>query len=163
VTGEALRALMRSFPTGVVAVTALAADGPVGLLVGSFFSVSLCPAQVGFCVGVDSTSWPLVRASDRFAVSLLAAGQERVGVALARPGSGKFDGVAWHEADAGVPVIDGALAYLECACAAEHRAGDHWIVVADVRRTRVLRRADPLVYYRRGFATVGGPEPESAS
>ncbi|MDG4782310.1 flavin reductase family protein [Micromonospora sp. WMMD961] len=152
-TGDELRASMRMFPTGVVAVTALAGLRPVGLVVGSFFSVSLHPAQVGFCIGISSTSWPLVRAAPHFAINVLAAGQQDVVAALSRPGSAKFAGVDWHASD-GVPVIDGVLACLECIPAAEHQAGDHRIVVAGVRRARVLRRADPLVFHQRRFATV---------
>ncbi|WP_422742665.1 flavin reductase family protein [Micromonospora sp. WMMD754] len=139
----------------VVAVTALAGQRPVGLVVGSFFSVSLDPAQVGFCVGISSTSWPLVRAAPCFAVNVLAAGQQDVAAALSRPGAAKFAGVAWRASD-GVPVIDDALACLECTLVAEHSAGDHRIVVAGVRRARVLRRADPLVFHQRRFATVAG-------
>ncbi|MBU8861567.1 MULTISPECIES: flavin reductase family protein [unclassified Micromonospora] len=154
-TGDDLRASMRLFPTGVVAVTALAGPRPVGLVVGSFFSASLHPAQVGFCVGNGSTSWPLVRAAPCFAVNVLAAGQQDVAAALSRPGAAKFAGVDWQASD-GVPVIDDALACLVCTLVAEHQAGDHRIVVAGVRRARVLRPAEPLVFHQRRFATVAG-------
>ena len=53
------RQVLGHFPTGVTVVASKAGDEPpVGLAVGSFFSVSLEPPLVGFCPGKSSSSWP---------------------------------------------------------------------------------------------------------
>jgi 3-hydroxy-9,10-secoandrosta-1,3,5(10)-triene-9,17-dione monooxygenase reductase component len=154
VSAHRFRELMRAYPTGVVAVTATTQQGPRALLVGSFFSVSLRPALIGFCVGERSTTWPEIRRAARFGIGILAADQEDLGTALAAPGPQRLAGVPWRPSGTGVPVLDGVLAHLECVPTAEHLAGDHTIVVAGVRTVESLREHPPLVFCRRTFGTV---------
>ena len=130
------------------------ADGePVGLTVGSFFSVSLDPPLVGLCVGVGSTSWPVIDRTGHFGVSVLADDQVHVCGALATKEPDKFDALAWSPGPAtGAPLIDAALAHIECDIDTRHPAGDHWIVVGRVRHLTVHRNdAGPLSFWRGGF------------
>ncbi|ROO59774.1 3-hydroxy-9,10-secoandrosta-1,3,5(10)-triene-9,17-dione monooxygenase reductase component [Micromonospora sp. Llam0] len=163
VSASRFRELMRAYPTGVVAVTAATDRGPRALLVGSFFSVSLRPVLVGFCVGKQSTTWPDIRRTARFGIGILAADQEDLGTALAAPGPQRLAGVPWRPSSTGVPVLPGVLAHLECVPGAEHRAGDHTIVVAEVRSIESLRDHQPLIFCHRTFGTVadarGGERP----
>ncbi|MFY1632167.1 flavin reductase family protein [Solwaraspora sp. WMMB335] len=151
---DRFRELMRAYPTGVVAITATTDRGSHALLVGSFFSVSLQPVKVGFCVGCRSTTWPDIRRAARFGIDILAADQEHLGAALAAPSPDRLAGVPWRPSGTGVPVLSGVLAHLECTPAAEHPAGDHSIVVADVLSIDSLRDQLPLVFCHRGFYTV---------
>lgn len=150
-TTDDFRLLLGHFPTGVVAVTAIHATRPVGLVVGSFFSISLRPPLIGFGINNTSTSWPLISAGRTFCVNVLAADQDRVSRALAATGPDKFADLSWHASEAGSPVIDGSLAYLDCDLHASHNAGDHLLVIGLVRRFRHLRSAAPLVFFRRGY------------
>lgn len=154
VSARRFRELMRAYPTGVVAVTATTGQGPRALLVGSFFSVSLRPALIGFCVGEQSTTWPEIRRTTRFGIGILAADQQELGTALSAPGPQRLTGVPWRYSRTGVPVLDGVLAHLECVPTAEHPAGDHTIVVAGVRTVESLREHPPLIFCQRTFGTV---------
>ncbi|MEU7751372.1 flavin reductase family protein [Micromonospora sp. NPDC049101] len=145
------RLLLGHFPTGVVAVTATRAAGPVGLVVGSFFSISLRPPLIGFGVNRTSTSWPLINEGHTFCVNVLAADQDHVSRTLATPGPDKFADLRWHTSESGSPVIDGCLAYLDCELQANHAAGDHELIIGRVQRFRHLRTAAPLVFYQRGY------------
>ncbi|MGP4029189.1 flavin reductase family protein [Actinomadura sp. 3N407] len=148
------RRVLGHFATGVAAVTGIDVDGPAGLLVNSFTSVSLDPPLVAFCVGRDSVSWPRLNAGRRLCVCFLAADQRDLARRLAVSGAAKFHGVSWSPSPSGLPVVDGVLAWLECAVEAEYTAGDHVIVVS---RVNLLSwpddkaRAGPLVFYRSGF------------
>ncbi len=146
-----LRDLLAHFPTGVVAITAMADGTPVGLTAGSFFSLSLQPPLVGFGIAHTSTTWPRIAAASRFAISILAADQAHVSARLATSHPAKFGGVAWHPSPGGSPVISGAVAYLDCLHHASHPAGDHDLVVALVQHHAALRAAAPLVFHRRGY------------
>jgi 3-hydroxy-9,10-secoandrosta-1,3,5(10)-triene-9,17-dione monooxygenase reductase component len=162
--GEELRRVMGHYPTGVVAVTALREGRPVGLVIGSFFSVSLQPPLIGFGVARSSTSWPLIHTAtaggipgtlnDTFGVNILAADQAPVSAALSVSGHDKFTHLDWYPSDGGSPVIRGALAHLECRLEVVHNAGDHLLVLARVLDLRHLRAARPLVFYRRGYWTL---------
>ena len=70
--------MLGHFTTGVTVITAGAPDGPVGLAVGSFASVSLDPPMVGFFPDRGSSSWPKIEASGHFCVNVLAEAQEDV-------------------------------------------------------------------------------------
>ncbi|GIG90644.1 flavin reductase family protein [Plantactinospora endophytica] len=150
-TTDDFRLLLGHIPTGVVAVTATRDNRPVGLVVGSFFSISLRPPLIGFGVNNTSSSWPLISAGHTFCVNVLAADQDDVSRALATAGPDKFANLRWHTSEAGSPVIDGALAYLDCDLHTSHNAGDHQLIIGLVHCFHHLRSAAPLVFYRREY------------
>lgn len=149
------RTILGHFATGVVAVTAIDAETgrPAGLAANSFTSVSLEPALVSFCVAHTSTTWPRLRRAGRFCVNILAESQLEVCLRLAAKGGDKFAGLEWTESPGGGPVIDGALAWLECSVEAEHAAGDHVIVVARVHHLDRHQDGEPLVFYRGSYGS----------
>jgi flavin reductase (DIM6/NTAB) family NADH-FMN oxidoreductase RutF len=146
------RQVLGHFPTGVTAVTSIGPDGaPVGFSVGSFFSVSLDPALVGFCAGKESSAWPTIRAAGAFCVNVLAEDQESVSRQLAMRGGDRFDGIAWTAAPTGSPRLAAVLAWIDCDIDAVHDAGDHEICVGRVRDLGVEREGVPLVFFRSGY------------
>jgi 3-hydroxy-9,10-secoandrosta-1,3,5(10)-triene-9,17-dione monooxygenase reductase component len=156
------RGVLGHFAAGVAAVTGIDAGAPAGLLVNSFTSVSLTPPLVAFCVAHSSVSWPRIRRGRRHCICFLAAGQHEEARRLATSGATKFRDLAWSPSPSGLPVVDGALAWMECTVEAEYPAGDHVIVVARVRH---LATADdgthtgPLVSYRGGFGRLSPEGP----
>ncbi|MFE4533508.1 flavin reductase family protein [Streptomyces scopuliridis] len=154
------RRVMGHFATGVVAVTARDPLGgePVGLAANSFTSVSLSPALVSLCVAHTSTTWPRIRRGGRFCVNVLAERQRAACAQLARSGGDKFRGLDWTVTPGGLPVLTGALARLECSVRAEHPAGDHVIVVAQVHAMEAGPVGDdgPLLFYRGGYGGFRG-------
>jgi flavin reductase (DIM6/NTAB) family NADH-FMN oxidoreductase RutF len=125
-------------------------DGPVGLSIGSFTSVSLDPPLIGFLPARTSRSWPGIRAAGQFAVSVLQAGQESVARTFAAPHDDRFDGVTWKPAPfSGAPVLDGSAAWIDCSIEAVSAAGDHHFGLGRVLDLGVLDEdADPLVFFR---------------
>jgi 3-hydroxy-9,10-secoandrosta-1,3,5(10)-triene-9,17-dione monooxygenase reductase component len=148
------RDVLGEFATGVVVVTASAGGRPVGMTCQTFSSVSLDPPLVCFLPAHTSRSWPLMREAGHFCVNVLAHDQTAVADIFASKGADKFAGVAWRPAESGAPILDGALAYVDCTLEAVHPAGDHDIVVGRVRALSSLREADPLLYHRGGFTTT---------
>lgn len=154
------RRVMGHFATGVVAVTALdpLSGEPVGLAANSFTSVSLSPALVSLCVAHTSTTWPRIRSGARFCVNVLAERQQAACAQLARSGGDKFRCLEWTVSPGGLPVLSGALAWLECSVHAEHPAGDHVIVVAQVHAMDAEPAGDegPLLFFRGGYGGFRG-------
>ena len=145
------RQTLGHFPTGVTVITAAGADGPAGMAVGSFFSISLDPPLVGFCAGKSSSSWPGIRAANAFCVNILAEDQEDVCRVFATKGVDKFAGLGWTAAASGSPRLHEVLAWIDCDLETVHDAGDHEIAVGRVRELNVEREAGPLVFYRGGY------------
>ncbi|MEV5711829.1 flavin reductase family protein [Actinoallomurus sp. NPDC052274] len=152
------RNILGRFATGVVAITAIDPETgrPTGLAANSFTSVSLDPALVSFCVAHTSSTWPRLRGADRHCVNILSAPQREVCLQLATKGVDKFAGLDWTESPGGSPVIDGALAWLECSVEAEYVAGDHVIVVAQVHQLDKHHDGDPLVFYKGTYGRFDG-------
>jgi flavin reductase (DIM6/NTAB) family NADH-FMN oxidoreductase RutF len=147
------RQVLGHFPTGVTVVTGAAADGPVGMAVGSFFSVSLEPPLVGFCPGKSSGSWPQIEATGSFCVNILADDQEDVCRTFAMRGDDKFSSIGWSKAPTGAPLLDDVLAWIDCDVEAVHDAGDHYLVVGAVRQLEIGHEGKPLVFFRGGYGS----------
>lgn len=144
------RTVLGHFASGVVIVTGIHDEAPVGFTCQSFFSVSLEPPLVALSPSCRSTSWPRIMSSGRFSVNVLSEEQEYLARAFANSGGDKFTGVGWAPGHTGCPRLHDALAWLDCEVYQVHPAGDHLIVVGQVIALET-GRGDPLVFYRGGF------------
>lgn len=148
------RQVLGHFPTGVTVITAAGPDGPVGVSVAQFFSVSLEPLLVGFCATRSSSTWPVIREVGAFCVNVLADDQELLSRRFGASGVDRFADVTWQPSASGAPRLDGALAWIDADIDQVHEAGDHDICVARVVDLAVARETGPLVFYRSGYGTV---------
>ncbi len=153
------RRVLGSYPTGVCAITALDPDNrPVGMVVGSFTSVSLDPPLVGFLPDKKSSTWPVIEQAGRFAVNVLASDQQDVCRQVAAKGPDKFAGIAHAVSEHGLPVIADVIARIECVLDTVVDAGDHWFVLGRVLGLEVMRDGDPMLFLKGrygGFAELG--------
>ncbi|MEV7005210.1 flavin reductase family protein [Streptosporangium sp. NPDC051022] len=156
------KTVLGHFCTGVTVVTALDGDEPVGFTCQAFSALSLRPPQVLLCPQKTSTTWPRIRRSGRLAINMLGAGQREIGRRFARTGVDRFAGVGWRPSPAGLPLIDGALAWLECRVVEEIDAGDHMIAVASVGELGVGQAEHPLLFFRGEFVGYEVKEAVSA-
>ena len=150
------RQVLARFATGVVVVTGATEAGPAGLTCQSFSSLSLDPPLVLLSTARSSTTWPRIAATGRFAVNVLAGDQQDVSTRFAVSGGDKFAGLAWRPGALGNPLIDGAIAHVECDVHALHEGGDHEIVIGRVRAIEApgLDSGSPLVYYRSRYRAL---------
>jgi flavin reductase (DIM6/NTAB) family NADH-FMN oxidoreductase RutF len=104
----------------------------------------------------DSTTYPSMRATGRFAVNVLAHDQHGLANQFARKGTDKWANVEWTVTTAGNPMIQGALLCLDCELQAEHEAGDHVVVIAQVIGLQSPAGPDPspLLYFRGQYAQL---------
>jgi flavin reductase (DIM6/NTAB) family NADH-FMN oxidoreductase RutF len=118
--------------------------------------VSLEPPLVLVCVDHKAQSFPALRERGRFAVNILRADQEAVSRRFATSKIlDKFEGLAYTVSDLGLPLVDGALAHLECVTINMHLAGDHTIFVGRVERVSAVD-GEPLLYYRGRYERLAG-------
>jgi len=145
------RAVLGRFATGVVVVAADVAGTPHGLAVNSFSSVSLEPPLVSFCADCKSSTWPSLRRADGFAVSILREDQEHVCRTFATKGIDRFAQLSWSTSPSGHPVLDGALAWLDCEYHEVLPAGDHELVLGRVTSLDASSDAGPLLFFGGHF------------
>ena len=146
VTGAELRDVLRRHPSGVAVVTVDTGRERLGLTVATLVSLSLAPPLVGVAVARQAALHELLREAGGFAVSVLARGQEPLAQHFARgvPPIALWTGMDTR-APARGPLLEGAVAWLECALDAEHPTGDHTFFVGLVERAEASAAAEPLV------------------
>lgn len=150
-----LRDVLGRFATGVAVVTTCGQDSqPLGLAVNSFASVSLDPPEILWSIVSKAPSRPAFESHGAFAVNIMPKEDKESVLRFAQPIDNKFDGVDWRPGWRGVPVIESALATLECDVKQMIPCGDHHIVVGSVRAIDG-RGGDPLVFFRGQFTTLG--------
>lgn len=145
------RQVLGHFTTGVTVIAAATDDGPVGLAVGSFSSVSLDPPLVGFFADNGSSSWPKIQATGSFCVNILGEDQEDVCRRFASKEPDKFAGLGWSPAGSGSPLLDGVIAWIDCDLDQVVPAGDHVLVLGAVRNLDVADDGPPLLFFRGGY------------
>ena len=147
-----LRGAFGRFATGLTVVTAASEDGPVGITANSFSSVSLDPPLV---------LWSIARSSRRFdafarapfqAIHILSADQMDLCRRFFRDGR-DFSGLGTRPGVGDVPLIDGALARLECEIVRRLDCGDHLILIGEVRAMDTAD-GEPLVFAAGRYGTV---------
>jgi len=149
VAPQHFREVMSCFTTGVTVVTASTPEGPIGMTANAVCSLSLEPLLLLVCFANDARTLPPVKASGRFGVNVLAAGQEELARLFAskRPEEEKFAGVQ-HSVHDGIPVIDGVLAWVGCTLKELIPGGDHTIGIGTVTAAEATGSGEPLVWYR---------------
>jgi 3-hydroxy-9,10-secoandrosta-1,3,5(10)-triene-9,17-dione monooxygenase reductase component len=150
-----LRRVMGHFATGVTVITSVIEGRPCAMTANSVASVSLDPPLVLFCGDNNSETLRGVQESKFFAISILGDHGERVSRSFATRGPKDFDGIGFRAELTGAPVLDEALAWLDCSVWAEFDAGDHVIVVGRVERADAADEGKPLLFYRGGYHTLG--------
>lgn len=154
VTPSQLRTVLGHFATGLTIITAATPQGPAGFTCQSFASLSLEPALVTFSPARSSSTWPRLRAAGSFTVNILPAEHQHLSGQFARSGADKFAGVDHSPSPLGNPVLDQALAWIDCELYEEYDGGDHTIVVAAVRALAARAEAEPLLFYKGSYARV---------
>ena len=159
ITPDVFRRVMGHFVTGVTVVTALDDGRPAGITVNALSSVSLEPPLVVIALDRRRFLHPIVRAAGRYGVNILSEDQRDLSDCFAgapvEPGRGDFCAAAWHPGATGVPLLDGAIATLECSVVESFSVGDHDLFIGrGAARANEPEHPMPLLYYRRRYLRI---------
>jgi len=150
-TGDAFRAAMGRFPTGVTVVTALTDDGPAGLAANAVSSLSLEPALMLACLDRGSRTLRALERAGCFGLNVLGAGATDLALRFASkdPVDAKWVGVAWEER-AGTPLLEAAIVWIGCELRDVISGGDHVIVTGAVLDV-AERPGRPLLFHEGAY------------
>lgn len=159
IESDVFRRVMGHFVTGVTVISALDGERPLGITVNALSSVSLDPPLVMVALDRRRFLTPIVRAAGRYAVNILSEDQQALSDCFAgapvEPGREAFCGASWHAGPTGLPLIDGAIATLECTVVETFSAGDHDLFIARVDGlANEAHHPMPLLYYRRRYLRI---------
>ena len=151
-TSRDLRTALGKFATGVTVVTTAGEDGPVGVTVNSFSSVSLDPPLILWSLARTSSRLPVFEQASHFAVHVMNHQQEDLCRAFSRDARA-FDSLAMRQNQKNIPIIEDCLACFECARHAVHAGGDHLIFVGRVEAVS-LTHTDPFIFFDSNFGAI---------
>lgn len=158
-TQEEFRHAMGCFATGVTVITVEYEGQVQGMTANAFASVSLDPLLVLVCVDQKARTHAHLHARKRFGVNVLSEQQRRISEHYAQPDrdparTDQETGAKFDRTQHGTPVLQGALAYLECKLQSAQDAGDHTIFIAEVEDI-VVREGKPLLYFQSEYHAIG--------
>jgi flavin reductase (DIM6/NTAB) family NADH-FMN oxidoreductase RutF len=149
------RRAMGHFAAGVTVVTSkFGADHLGGITVTAFTSLSLEPPLVLICIDKKARVHEHLNVGGNFAVNMLAEDQELISRQFASSKGNPFHEVGHREGATGAPLIQGAIAAVECRIVDALPGGDHTIFVGEVEATHVPE-GRPLLYFRGGYSQLG--------
>ncbi|MDP9890291.1 flavin reductase family protein [Pseudarthrobacter enclensis] len=154
VTPQRMREILGHFCSGLTVITAATENGPAGFTCQSFTSLSLEPPLISFNPARTSSTWPALRDVGRFCVNILPAEHQALSNKFARSGTDKFEGVDYHTSPLGNPILDKALAWIDCELHEEYDGGDHTIVLGLVKAMQARSDAEPLLFFKGSYATM---------
>jgi flavin reductase (DIM6/NTAB) family NADH-FMN oxidoreductase RutF len=153
------RALMRHQAGAVAVVATITGDMRAGLTATAFSSLSDQPPTLLVCVQRKSGAHDIIAGSKVFSVNILAADQQDVAMRFSGQGGvrgeARFDGHAWGQLKTGAPVLDHALAVLDCELVESHGFTTHTIFIGRVVDGATRSEAEPLLYFRGDYWNLG--------
>lgn len=150
------REALGHYASGITVITSHLDGEPIGFTCQSFYSVSTSPPLVSFSVMASSASYPKIRQAGRFVVNILSDEQAGISNQFARKGTDKWHAVEWQQSPLGNPIIAGSLHWLDCEIHAEHAAGDHLIVIGEVKALSLQATpvTQPLLYFKGQYCNI---------
>jgi flavin reductase len=154
-----MRDLMAHFATGVTVVAARHGPLLAGMTANAIASISIDPPLLMASIARKAETHGAIIGSHAFAVSVLADDQRDLAECFAQPTTAakltRFCDAAWHEAETGSPILEGALAYFDCRLTERHDGGDHAIFLGEIVAAGYREDAAPLLWYGSGYRTLG--------
>lgn len=142
---------MSRFPSGVVIVTTISANGTKhGFTASAFSSLSLDPPLILVCLANSADCYEPFITGNKFAVSVVGHDQHELAYKFANKGVDKFDGNEFEDGDSGLPIITDSIFSLECNIKNTYPGGDHEILVGEVKHANI-NEGTPSIWYQGSF------------
>jgi flavin reductase (DIM6/NTAB) family NADH-FMN oxidoreductase RutF len=163
---------LESMPYGLYIIGSHGSDNVNGMMADWVMQVSFNPRLVAVALERNSTTLRNLRETGYYSVNMLGAEQRALAVKFCQPRDAskivgrseqassvvynKFDGVPHQTGEfSGCPILDEALAYLECQLDGLVEAGDHTLALGRVLNGGVLREGEPLTQRILGWSYAG--------
>jgi flavin reductase (DIM6/NTAB) family NADH-FMN oxidoreductase RutF len=138
---DAKKTALRMIPYGIYVLTADDGKGNVAAATVNWVTqTAFAPPLVVAGVKTDSHAYGILKDTKTFTLNML--GKEHKGLAFtffkpAQLEGGKLSGQVIHKGTNGAPILDAALAAVECKVTSIVEQGDHHIVVGEVTEAHV--------------------------
>ena len=152
------RQAMRRLAGGVGLITVGTGDDRSGLTATSVTSLSADPPRLLVCINRSTSAWPKLAEYGVFGVNLLHSNQQDLADRFAgksgEKGADRFAGVRWKSLVTGAPLLDGALAAIDCTIEEIIERHSHAIVIGRIEAVDLGVCSDPLLYWSGTYRTT---------
>ena len=152
-----LKQALRKLGGGVTIITAGEGEIRTGATVTSATALSVDPPRMLISLNRSSSTWPVVERFRHFAVNVI--GREHEGLANRFAGHGgvkgsdRYRGAEWTRLASGAPVLEDAVAALDCEVEEAIERHSHVIVIGKVLAIRI-GGGNSLLYQNGRYHTV---------
>lgn len=166
-----IKAVMDEMPYGLYIIGSMAGGEVNAMMADWVMQVSFVPRLLAVSFENDSRTLANVRESNTFTVNLLPQESMELAARFAQPYDGskvkgrseeesakihhKLQDIPYTETARGCPILEDAMAWLQCEAEQFLPAGDHTLVIARVLDGRVLKPAEPLTSTYTGWTYSG--------
>jgi flavin reductase (DIM6/NTAB) family NADH-FMN oxidoreductase RutF len=154
ISSELFRDCLRHFASGVTIVTIRRGEETHGLTVSAFASVSPNPPLIMVVIDHRHSACEFLESPGAaFAVNILHQDQMDLSNRFAWiKDEDRFAAGQWETAVTGAPVLQEALAWLDCTIHSRLEAGTHTVYIGEVQAASIPQPDQPpLVYWNRGY------------
>ena len=158
VTPDDFKHVMRRWASTVTVITTQAGGTIYGLTATSFSSLTVNPPEVFVCINKSTRTHPLIEQAGVFCVNFLTGDMKAISDRFAgrTPDVERFKDLSYRSEATGAPVLNDALAYLDCTVARALDAGDHTIFIGLVQAGGVQHdEHTPLLYMNGKYRSLG--------
>jgi flavin reductase (DIM6/NTAB) family NADH-FMN oxidoreductase RutF len=158
VTPDIFKQVMRHWASTVTIVTTRLDDIIYGLTATSFSSLSVQPPMVYVSIYRKTHTHPLIEQSGIFCVNFLAPDMTHISDRFAGryPDEERFADLPYRTEATGAPVLNDAIAYIDCRVVEGLVTGDHTIFVGQVESAWTQKdNQAPLIYYMGEYYRLG--------
>lgn len=151
---DEFKTVMRRWAAGVSVVTTRLGLAVHGFTATSFTSVSAVPPLVCVSLARSSHTYQLISQSRIFAVNILGENQQDISARFASPllsAQERFADEPYHHEATGAPVLDRAVAFVDCRLYTEFEVELNALLIGRVEAGRVLNADHPLIYADRRY------------
>jgi flavin reductase (DIM6/NTAB) family NADH-FMN oxidoreductase RutF len=150
--------MLGRFATGVTVVAARHGPLLAGMTANAIASISIDPPLLMASINRESETHVAIVGSHSFAISVLGAGQRSIAECFALPTTAaklqRFCDAAWHEAETGSPILDGAIAYFDCRLNTSYAAGTHTMFVGEIVSAGYEEGGEPLLWFGSRYRSL---------
>ncbi len=149
---KSLAAALGRIPSGLFVLTVRHEAGETGMLTSWVQQCSFEPPQITVAVRKDREVLNWLVSGTPLTLNILEEDQTDLlvhfgkGFALGEPA---FNGLSVNRPHGAAPVLEDALAYLDCRVAGRCSAGDHELIISHVIAGRVQCEGKPLIHIRK--------------
>lgn len=157
ISPETFRDTLRFFAAGVTIISVKTGNRLHGLTATGFVTISQSPPLIGIVIDHRGRAYEMLEQPDAvFSVSILRTDHQALANRFATSQENRYSEGTWKTAVTGAPVLEDALAWLDCTIHYRYPMGNNSLYIGEVQATYTHPSPEetPLMYWNRAYQVL---------